>query len=781
MIALSRRKDRPEKIAGAVFFCPPAGVSAQSVLYKGYMRYAMNHKKILIPFAILGILLFASCSFGLMTAGSKDSKAIFSIALNSLGSSDSSVSRAIVQGSGYLYIRTIGGSSSSGSSFYGPYPVSAGASFSTADIPAGTYSTVGFFYSAVEIDESASFSYDGSEYSFHDLMRIDDAKFLALMDGDSDTKKALADSFGGNVSAGKVSNVTLTAGQSTSVAVVLTPFTGSSYGLYLPSAQSMTVSSKDSMARKFFRFDGLTVKSGEDITLTLTPSGSGAVIGIVAAYDGDGKLLASSAAKGAVTSAQTYTVKSTGQSSMFAYVEYRADSLAISVDGALADYLLSFSGGAMYANKTIYFGLYDVTGLDTTTESWKDGISFVALGIVNLDASGSGSGSARDLLTGRVVSLTPNKKYRVSAFMDINGNYTGYTDFSTITASVLSTMMPHANDLATDDVLPSLSADATGARLKCALSTSTMNVSTDYIYFVANSASGTGTGAVPANACTFATAIAGANTHSGASDQSKIILTGNISVSGSFSTLYDTEISTLGDSSCTISYGSTSTSINVTGNRLYLEKIILDGSGAGSLSASAVSAASGTTLIMKESAVQYMTAPLSTGVGIKVNAATLEMTDSLISHCTTTSAAGGGLYVMNTGAMATLVNTKIESCSASQGGGLAVATGGELTLVSSTITGCTAINYGGGMYLAAGTGKIINLAAPDGNTITLCQAPTGAGIYYSTGDLYLSAACSITQNTASTAGGGIYRVGATIMGSTAGVSGNTAPASPNVN
>ena len=150
----------------------------------------MTMRKTYVCFATaIAVLCLASCSFvSLSPAKSGGSKAALSLSLGMLQADASgTVSRAIVQGGGYLYIRTIGGPTGNSGPFYGPYPVSAGGTFTTEDIPAGSYDMIGFFYSATALDESKSISVGGSTYTFRQLMSLDDSRFTAIADSDSDS------------------------------------------------------------------------------------------------------------------------------------------------------------------------------------------------------------------------------------------------------------------------------------------------------------------------------------------------------------------------------------------------------------------------------------------------------------------------------------------------------------------------------------------------------------------------------------------------------------------
>jgi len=111
------------------------------------MKKVFLRNCLLLPVAA-AVLFFTACSFGLEPAKSgADGKTTVSFSFSNVNNPASAAAgRAIVPGSKYLYLRFDG-------TVYGPYTVSAGETFATTDIPAGTYSSLLVLFSTVEVDK----------------------------------------------------------------------------------------------------------------------------------------------------------------------------------------------------------------------------------------------------------------------------------------------------------------------------------------------------------------------------------------------------------------------------------------------------------------------------------------------------------------------------------------------------------------------------------------------------------------------------------------------------
>lgn len=109
----------------------------------------MKKKSILSASAVAFMLisfLFVSCPSGLEPSWKPEGKATITLDFSTSLQGNKGESRAIVQGDGFLYIRTVGDSPSLIGKFYGPFEVSSGSVFSTTEIPAGTYASLAVIY-----------------------------------------------------------------------------------------------------------------------------------------------------------------------------------------------------------------------------------------------------------------------------------------------------------------------------------------------------------------------------------------------------------------------------------------------------------------------------------------------------------------------------------------------------------------------------------------------------------------------------------------------------------
>ncbi|MCD8116203.1 MAG: InlB B-repeat-containing protein [Oscillospiraceae bacterium] len=170
---------------------------------------------------------------------------------------------------------------------------------------------------------------------------------------------------------------------------------------------------------------------------------------------------------------------------------------------------------------------------------------------------------------------------------------------------------------------------------------------------------------------------------------------------------------------------------------------------------------------------------------------------------TATGKYGGGVYV-NSGAVFTMISGTISGNTATYGGGIYV-TGGTFTMTGGSVSGNTGSNCGG-VYIASGTAKISGNASITGNTasalggglyisgssvVTLSGNATvsnnfagkttgqGGGVYIYSGTLILSGNASVTGNTAGTTtgghGGGVFiKAGTLTMSDNASITGNSA-------
>ena len=773
----------------------------------------MTMRKTYVCFATaIAVLCLASCSFvSLSPAKSGGSKAALSLSLGMLQADASgTVSRAIVQGGGYLYIRTIGGPTGNSGPFYGPYPVSAGGTFTTEDIPAGSYDMIGFFYSATALDESKSISVGGSTYTFRQLMSLDDSRFTAIADSDSDSSgDSLGDFFAGQVCGEKVDSVELKAGETTPISVTLIPFTGSANTLDLSSVRSMAIASSDGIKREFFELHGLEGSASAKLSCAITPSASGATLGIVALYDNDGKLLSSMNSSGAISSTTTFTSTLPSGSNAYLYIEYKAASLQLDFSGsAIPGFTFSFAGNASFAGKKLFFGVYDVTDVSVVSGGGPQG-SLAGFGLITLDSGGAGTGSAYS--TTDFAKFSPaipaaGKKYLVTAYVDMNGAYSTISSMYDLSAALMDAIEPNHGDYATSTAN---TVTATSRSATCSLGAADLSQTTGYTYYVTNSGSGTGSSGL--STCTLASAITKANADGVAS---KIKLLENVSLATALTVSSDLAVYSSGSSRKTVTLSGTnvlSSFVTIdTASTLTLYYMAIDGTGMTMDSISNVSSpilvTTGSVLDLEGDAqISNITSTRMSscleGSAIFANGGSVFMNDSAITNCTNTAlTANGGAVCVSSGTLEMRGTSKISNCTANtQGGAVYVDSGTMKMYGTSSIAEChiTVPNaYGGGVYVNSGAfemhdattitncsttmeGGGLNIKGSfsmDGTSkISGCSADLGGGVYAGNGiAVYLAPTIAITGNHAVSNGGGVWSDNVlNNSGSNAGIYGNT--------
>ncbi|HKL85355.1 MAG TPA: hypothetical protein VJ861_03375, partial [Treponemataceae bacterium] len=167
--------------------------------------------------------LFVSCPSGLDPSWKNNNKPIFSLDFSNSSLSDGAGSRALIQGEGFLYIRTVGSATGIKGSFYGPYTVLPGKTFSTTEIPAGSYTGLAVIYSATEAN-SVKVLWNGEDFTFSQFMNLPDAEFMEVVDAGEEAEEfKMEEFFDSDASGNMIQNVTITAGQENTVKITLEP------------------------------------------------------------------------------------------------------------------------------------------------------------------------------------------------------------------------------------------------------------------------------------------------------------------------------------------------------------------------------------------------------------------------------------------------------------------------------------------------------------------------------------------------------------------------------
>lgn len=186
------------------------------------------NKKVIFQFLAFALVatVFYGCGFGLAPSWEESGRTTVSLRIASLGvDASGAVSRAVMPGSDFLYIRTIGIPGKTTGALYGPYTVTAGSEFVTTDIPPGEYDRVYALCSGKDLEsDGGTYSFFGGVYSFRGLMSLPDAQMVTFASEGTD-KSSLDTLLDGKVSFGETDGVTIIQGKTNSLSLTLIPIT----------------------------------------------------------------------------------------------------------------------------------------------------------------------------------------------------------------------------------------------------------------------------------------------------------------------------------------------------------------------------------------------------------------------------------------------------------------------------------------------------------------------------------------------------------------------------
>ncbi len=752
--------------------------------------------------AVCIILLFSACSSGYEPAWkSKAGKASISISFSTMQGpslASSSSDRAVFQGSGFLYIRTVGGPVGASGPLYGPFALSSGQTFETSEIPAGDYTNVVFIYTAKNVDAEKA-TYSGAEYTFRQLMLLSDDVFSAII-GDTNTEHPLDAILDGNATGKKYGPLTITESVTNSLVMTLTPITGSSFAVDMNNTKNITlVGDSTTLVRRFIRlanvgFNGTPPPSANlsDLVCKLSTE-SGAVISNVALYDSNGIKMPGLTDTPGVPGSHEYKVPYTAGNYFFFYIEYKALTVNLDFSAIFTGAYplnVSFNGGDPSVNgKKMFFGLYDSSGMGPNGPNG----TMLGMGMFTIAPDGTGFGQAYALGTSQLLLLPIGTTVYVSGFVDIAGNYSGITDFTN--PAIINGMMPHYGDLAVNNLMP-VTINGPGTTVPFNMG---MPVCMNHVFFVApdtsglgTATSGSGSGSTIANACTLNQAITFANNAGGSS---QIYLTGVV--------IYPTMLPTVSSVITIMSLGNVSQTLSLThgnspfylgtGSELTLANIIIDGNSVSRYGSLFSMIVAGSTCTLANGVVIKNVLSNGTGNGgaFTITGSTLNIVGGSIMSCSVTAGNNGGAIVLNSGTINMIGGSISGNTAANNGGGVYMAAG-AFTMTGGAISNNTATN-GAGIYIAGGVFTMTG-GSISGNT-TMAAGYGGGLFLYAPGIINFTSATplgAITSNTATTEGGGLYWSTGTVnfngisCVTAANVlalsifSGNTAPASANV-
>ena len=387
--------------------------------------------------------------------------------------------------------------------------------------------------------------------------------------------------------------------------------------------------------------------------------------------------------------------------------------------------LLEVNVGATHAGDKLLAGIYPYTG-----EDHPDGTP-VAVTVIDLDANGVGTGT---LVT---TGTTDDHEFgagawTLTAFIDTNNNYPDILVNNPLTTIV--GIEPHLDDYTFQTTLTT---DGLGP-MSYGISASNLEVCGTHIYYLAQTAAGTGDGQRTHNAMAYGlffdtvlpTVMTGEEVHAYIVED--IALTYHYI---NLSSPYPTAIMSVdpsqprsflldGDSSFTVGMGS----------MVVLRDITLDGQGLSGYYP--LVTVDGALSLDKGATLRGRTNTTGNAGGIATqDGATVIMNGlTLIEECHSYGS-GGGVYLngADNNTTFTMTGGTIRNCSADFGGGVsAYGSNAAITMSGGTIENCEALSFGGGIALASNA----KLQLSDSALITTTNTtpPGGWGLYCEYGD-----------------------------------------------
>ena len=700
---------------------------------------------------ILALFLSASCSLGLEPARSDAGSGTLSLSLSTLpgyspsGARTDPSGRAVVQGGGYLYIRPLGGPGGTGAKrYYGPYPIRANSTgydlFKTTDIPGGSYDGLAVLFAASPVDTVAVTLPVRGETTLGAVLSLPDADFRAAVTADlTSGLTALDVSLDDSASFAITGATTIRPNSITNLSVTLVPATNK----VLSAIEGGGVAyDRSETHRAFIRVTGLKDRFGSmspgTASLAITtsnPLAQSVTLSAFAAYRANGSLIPGSVATNvALASGQTTRATAVwdGSDSCYLYAEFAGTALNFSFEaisgGSGAALNVSFTGTSVQGSHRAFFAVYDSDSvtLDELSDEYKPSGNPIALGMMVLDNSGSGTGTACVPATATPYPFAAGTYY-VSFFVDQSGNYTDISGTEGI--GVTNDIVPHFNDLVQESRTEPVVVSPSGGNVH--YDVSSLVTCSDYVFFVSQSGFGSKTGNRRANAMPFDNALATIESvgayHFYLAEN--ITHPSPITIDNGFTLC----LLSADGVQRTISLNGTTTYITVgTGGILYLENAGIDGQ---EYPRDRALIETSGTLIMD--AGSSLINARSSGNGGAVNlleGSVFDLKGGTIENCE--SSQGGGVYV-NMNASLTFSGGTITNCNAtngggSGGGGVYLDSSATMTLSGGTISACTAMNsggYGGGIFMNGNSALTIL-----SGRITGCNSDmSGDGIAWCTG------------------------------------------------
>ncbi len=513
----------------------------------------MNKNRSVVFGLVFAAVLAAGCRFGLDPAGkvlAGKTQVEFAVTAP-FAPLSTDADRAVAPGVNYIYLRTIGGPTGSRGPAYGPYQVAAipgqAAKLTITDLPAGDYSRLMVLCSTVPLD-AETWIWNDTPWLFRDLMRVSDAEFLSLVQGNPGEFSVFDNHIGGRASAGELRSVRLLAGVPLRLQLTLRPVCGEATTAFFVDPGSLTLSSvneisgeADRLQRRYINFEGLSIPEDKELralNFMFNLSGDGGVrVHRIAVYDSAGSFLGvqpvgEDVLPGSPTEKYLgFNRPVRGGSRISLYIEYTPqnadDFLHIESGGALLDrpppsgsVRVSFTGTTAQANTRLFYRIYD-------------GGTIISAGILPLDSTGKGSVLARDLATGTAALFPVGRTYQLEGFIDYGHRLYDKTNAG-INAAEAALLAPDAVDHVINHTFTRGATISVPQSISLAASQLSLPFGAFYQYvYVAQSALGSADGLSPENAMDLVSGIATANASTPVPGQYfAVILVGNVQITG---------------------------------------------------------------------------------------------------------------------------------------------------------------------------------------------------------------------------------------------------------
>lgn len=586
-------------------------------------------------FAVFAIsVLFVSCSHFIDPAWKADDGATrFAVTLGS-----KPAERALVRGSGFLYIRTIGGPSSATGPYYGPYPVSSGDTFISTELPAGSYEGIGIIVASKRLD-SLTGVFAGQTLTFSEAMMLPDDQFNEFTDGSGGDSpfNAMLD---GYASGYLIKDPVLRSGVINSFSITLEPMTSPASTLSFSGSGSVVLTPLVASAteRRFVSLDDAITSSDSTVLAVdwqISAGSSPVTLGTVALFDEKGNQIVSYQDVGLIAAggSKSFAAGVVSGWRYHVYLEYTTASSitltakTLAVEGPGTGNLTVVFNTAACAGRKLFYGVYDAASIGP----YGPIANPVAIGMMTLDSSGHGASQPYLLGATTPAVLPTTTTYRINAFVDMNGNYASITGMSAI--GNIDGITPHYGDFASDNTV-TVSVAGTGGVLT--FDPAVFSTMTRHVYFASLAGSAMTDGQLITTAVDIDTALSLAQTNAPA----EIKIVDSVAITTPKSITADVTIGSAGFSRKSIAFSSTTASINVqTAGNLQLSNVVLDG-----LSLARTQAP----LMVMGDCSLYNTDirnSFSGAMGGAVNvssAATLYMERGVITQCS--ASYGGGIY-----------------------------------------------------------------------------------------------------------------------------------------